>query len=67
MQLLHKYYINYDLWDMTGDMHALHGPSTSVMETSLKYYIGTVGKSQTLCHAVVRRHPAYGFGLALPM
>jgi len=45
MQLLHKYYINYDLWDMTGDMHALHGPSTWVMETSLKYYIGTVGKS----------------------
>jgi len=42
MQLLHQYYISYDLWDMMGDMH---GPSTRVMETSLKYYIGAVGQS----------------------
>jgi len=33
IQLLHQYYINYDLWDM-------QGPSTRVVETSLKYYIG---------------------------
>ena len=39
MQLLCRYYINYDLWDMTGDMH---GPSTLVMETGLKYYISAV-------------------------
>jgi len=39
MQLLRQYYINYDLWDMTGDMHR---PSTQVMETGLKYYIGAV-------------------------
>ena len=34
MQLLRQYYISYDSWDMTGDVH---GPSTPVMETVLKY------------------------------
>ena len=40
MQLL-IYFINYDLWD-DGDMH---GPSTRIMKTDLKYYIGAVGRS----------------------
>jgi len=46
MQLLRQYYISYDLWDMMGNMH---GASTWVMETVLKYYIGAVGRSYTLC------------------
>jgi len=37
------YFILYDLWDMT--VTCTGRQLTRVMETNLKYYIGTVGRS----------------------